>query len=739
MNQAGPFQKSQTSKAGEQEDELSLSDLLAQLFARKRWIITATLAMGLGGSFFGQLPPNVFQASSLVQIERRADTVTLPAELVGELLRGSETSSSQLATEIHIIRSSLILTPVVEAMALDIIVEPMKVPVVGELVARRKLPFSEFWDDFIPAEFIRAGESMRVARFDFPPGQAPFPVHLEVLENERVAITLPDGERVESIWTETITLPGGVQIEVESLRAAVGRKFTIRRIDARSATRSIAGNLDIRERGSSGIVDFRFSSADPQDSANIINAVVAAYQDHNLRRRSAQIDQSIDFIDGQLPELRTELRRASAELAEYRSTQDRRELSLTTQDLLAQTIQLETAIEDLGFRREQLLLRLTPNHPDYLALQAEEDRLRFRLSDLRELLADVPEAEQELARLVQQVERARQLELQLVNRIEQLRILRASTIGNIFVLEPAERGALVGPDRHRPILIGLGIGFVLSALSVFLVNFFRRGIEDARVLEDLNLSLFATVSKSRELSNAKSSDPIYAMALEMPRDTVVEAVRGLRTGLRFSLTANSKKSLMITSCAPADGKSFISLNLAIVSAQAGARVLLIDGDMRRGLLRQQFGMRRRTPGLSNVLSGQSLPFDVIIHSEASGLDFMPNGVFPPNPAELLASDALPKMLDELAQFYDLVIIDAPPVLAVADPGIIGQHVGMSLLVIRHLVTTKSELVSVTKTLENAGVTISGCVLNQFDQNASRYGAYGSKYGYYYGGYRYKYD
>jgi tyrosine-protein kinase Etk/Wzc len=739
MTQPIPFHKSQTPKAAEQEDEISLSELFAQLFAKKRWIIAATLAMGIGGSFFGQLPPDVFQASSLVQIERRADTVTLPAELVGELLRGGESSTSQLATEIHIIRSSLILSPVVEALALDIVAEPMKVPLIGELVARRKLPFSGFFDNFIPAQFIRAGESMRVARFDFPPGQAPFPVQLEVLENERVAITLPDGERVEGAWTAPITLPGGAQIEVQSLRAGVGREFAIRRTDARAAARSIAGNLDIRERGSSGIVDFRFSSADPQQAATIINAVVAAYQDHNLRRRSAQIDQSINFIDNQLPELRAELRRASAELAEYRSTQDRRELSLTTQDLLAQTIELETAIEDLGFRREQLLLRLTPNHPDYLALQAEEDRLRLRLGDLRELLADVPEAEQELARLTQQVERARQLELQLVNRIEQLRILRASTIGNIFVLEPAERSVLVGPDRLRPILVGLGLGFVLSALSVFLINFFRRGIEDARVLEELNLSLFATVSKSRELSSAKASDPIYAMALELPRDTVVEAVRGLRTGLRFSLAATANKSLMITSCAPGDGKSFIALNLAIVSAQAGARVLLIDGDMRRGFLRQQFGMRRKTPGLSDVLSGQSQMHDVIVHSKASGLDFMPNGVFPPNPAELLASDALPKLLDELAGYYDLVIIDAPPVLAVADPGIIGQHVGMSLLVVRHLVTTKSELVSVTKTLENAGVAISGCVLNQFDQSASRYGAYGSKYGYYYGGYRYKYD
>jgi tyrosine-protein kinase Etk/Wzc len=739
MNASSPFSKPPVGQTGQQEEEISLSELLAQLLAKKFWILGATLAAGIVGAFIGQLAPNEFQASSLVQIERRSDTVTLPAELVGELLRGGESSSSQLATEIHIIRSSLILSPVVEALGLDIQVSPMEAPVIGSILARRNLPMSSVFDRVIPSEYIRAGEVLRVARLEWPPGQARGELQLRVLGEDQVSITLANGDVIEADWRGPIALPGGGMVEIEALRAGVGRVFSIRLNESRAAVNSIASKLDIRERGSSGIVDFRLRAPEAERAVTIVNAVVAAYQEHNLRRRSAQIDQSIAFIEGQLPELRADLRRASTELSEYRRTQDRRELSLTTQELLAQTVTLETAIEDISFRREQLLLRLTPNHPDYLALQAEEDRLRLRLADLRNLLSDVPEAEQELARLTQQVERARQLELQLVNRIEQLRILRASTIGNIFVLESADRGVLVGPDRRQPIFIGLGIGFVLSALGVFLINFFRRGIEDARVLEELGLALFATVSKSRDLNNAKPYDAIYAMAIEAPRDMVVEALRGLRTGLRFSLAAAPSKTLMITSCAPADGKSFISLNLAIVSAQAGARVLLIDGDMRRGFLRQYFGLNRKAPGLSDVLSGQTPAHEAILHFENSGLDFMSNGIFPPNPAELLASEALPRLLDSLGQHYDLVIIDAPPVLAVADPGIIGQHVGMSLLVIRHLVTTRTELQSVKKTLENVGVSVSGCVLNQFDQSASRYGAYGAKYGYYYGGYRYKYD
>ncbi|WP_238380976.1 Wzz/FepE/Etk N-terminal domain-containing protein, partial [Alkalilacustris brevis] len=474
----------------EGEDEFALSDLFAQILARKWWMLTILLLGGLAGAFIGQLAPNMFRADAVVQIERRSGSVSLPAELVGTLLSGAEGTSGPLATEIHIIRSRLILRPVVDALSLDLRVDPVKAPVIGEALARRNLPFI---GDFLPERFIRAGEYLQVARLDLPADLDQVDLHLEVLAAGRVAVTLPDGARIEADSDAPIALPGGGTLEIAALQAPPGREFRVRRIAPRVAIQAVARGLEIVERGSSGIVDFSFSGPDPDQATRIINTVVETYQDHNLGRRSAQIDQSIAFIEEQLPELRAEYRAASEALAEYRRNQDSRELSLTTQQLLNQTVELETEIENLEFRREQLLLRLTSNHPDYLALVAEEDRLRARLEDLRALMGEVPEAEQELARLTQQVDRARQLELQLTNRVEQLRILRASTIGNIFVLEPAEFGRQVGPDRRTPIILGATLAFLLGALGVFGVNALRRGIEDAREIEDLGLSLYATV------------------------------------------------------------------------------------------------------------------------------------------------------------------------------------------------------------------------------------------------------
>jgi tyrosine-protein kinase Etk/Wzc len=271
---------------------------------------------------------------------------------------------------------------------------------------------------------------------------------------------------------------------------------------------------------------------------------------------------------------------------------------------------------------------------------------------------------------------------------------------------------------------------------VFLINALRRGVDDAGEIERLGLPLFATVGKNKRLTGLSSASPVYGLALEDPSNLTVEALRGLRTGLKFGMASTSSKVMMITSCVPSDGKSFISLNLAIVAAKAGSKVLLIDADLRRGMLRRYFGLARNEKGLSDLLSGATEEY--IYHHEPSNLDFLPTGRMPPNPAELLESDVFATALKLFSDHYDLVIIDAPPALLVADPAIIGQHVGMAMLVVRHLQTSISEIQAAQKTLATAGVRLSGAVMNQYDERRSRYGRYG-RYGSYYGGYRYRYQ
>jgi tyrosine-protein kinase Etk/Wzc len=717
-----------------EEGEIDFKGILAQLLARWKLIALLSVTGASIGAYFGQLPDNVFQASAVVQIEERSDRIRLPSELIGDLLAPENAAKGKLSTEVHVIRSRLVLGPVVERLERQTRVVPRRAPVIGDIIIRRELPIIE---DYIDERYVRAGEHVDLSLVDVPNAYIGAKFTLVVLSDAAFLVMAPSGEELRGEVGVPIDLPLGGKILVSKISSSSGRHFDVVFEPLRAAVQHISRGLKVQERSTTGVVDFTYQDGKPDHAVLILNEVIAEYVNQNLRRRSVEIDQSIAFIQDQLVSVAQELKFGNEDLAAYRQNRQLEELSVGTQELLTSAVEIEAQLEELSFQREQLLAALTTNHPNVKAIEAQEQRLQLRLAGVRDSLSKIPEVEQELARLVQRVGRAQALELQLNARIEQLRILRASAVGNIRVLEPAEAASLVGPDRRRPILFGFLAGLMAGTVLVLAFNAFRRGIEDGRDIEALGLPLFATVNREDRLKAAGASNPVYGLAMEDPTSLTVEALRGLRTGLKFAMANASSKVLMITSCAPADGKSFIALNLAIVAGKAGAKVLLIDADMRRGLLRRYFGLDRHHPGLSDVLTDDAE--HCIVHDEKCSIDFMPTGRLPPNPSELLEGDAFAKTLSALEAQYDLIVIDAPPALLVADPAIIGQRAGMSMLVVRHLHTSPAEIEAVRKTFANAGVRLSGAVLNQYDERKSRYGRYGRKYGYYYGGYRYKYD
>ena len=717
------------------DDELNLSDILAQIAARKWLIAGLALLGGLVGGIWGQLGPNESGASAVVQIEKRSTGMPLPEELIGNLLSTEQDRGSSFDTEIHVIRSRLVLAPVVARLDADTRVIPVRAPVIGDLLARRSLPVADW---LLPDAYQRAGESLALDRLIVNDTLIGKSLTLRVSGPDSFEVTGPAGSGVEGRVGDVVELGTQARLRVAEIAAPVGREYTIVKEPMRKSVARLRGSLSVRERNSTGIVDFSVTSEAPDFSVKVVNAVVDSYREQNLQRRSAEIDQSITFIEGKLPDIRRDLNEATAALAAYREQQETLELSLGTQDLLDQLVQIQGRLEELDFREQQIAQRLTPNHPDYQSLLSERARLETRLEQMRADLQNVPAAEQELARLQERVVSARELERQLTARAEQLRVLKASAVGNIRVLEPAEVARLTGPNRKTPPLIGLVLGLIGAIGLTLALNVLRRGIEEAREVEETGLAVLGSINKEPALVGLKSGKAAYALARSDPGNIAIESLRGLRTGLRFTLAARSARTMMITSCAPADGKSFVALNLAMVNAQLGTRVLLIDADMRRGKLGRNFGITRRDNGLTQVLVGEC-ELDAAIHRDAAtGLDFIATGGMPPNPAELLESAAFSDLLSVLSETYDLVIVDAPPVLAVTDAAIIGQKTDISLMLIRHLVTTKPELQSALKTLEIAGITPAGAIINQYDMKKSRYGQYGSRYGYHYGAYNYRY-
>jgi tyrosine-protein kinase Etk/Wzc len=225
------------------------------------------------------------------------------------------------------------------------------------------------------------------------------------------------------------------------------------------------------------------------------------------------------------------------------------------------------------------------------------------------------------------------------------------------------------------------------------------------------------------LSSTKDADP------------AIESLRSLRTALQFAMLDARNNVLMISGPTPNLGKSFVSANFANVLASSGKRVLLLDGDLRKGYLNQYFGLDRQN-GLSEVISGSLDASDAIRHEVLPGLDFMPTGEMPPNPSELLLNPRLRQVLDDLSMEYDAVIIDSPPVLVVSDATVLGTHAGTVFMVARESVTTLGELDDAQRRFQQSGTAVKGVVFNGVRQKLSSY--YGYKYGYRYG-YKYGYS
>jgi len=209
-------------------------------------------------------------------------------------------------------------------------------------------------------------------------------------------------------------------------------------------------------------------------------------------------------------------------------------------------------------------------------------------------------------------------------------------------------------------------------------------------------------------------------------DIAVEGLRNLRSALQFCMRQSGNNIVLITGPSEGIGKSFVSVNLAAVMAASGRRVLLIDGDLRDGQLHRYF-QSERAHGLSDVLSGEAI-VSVLRPSVLENLDFIATGHLPPNPAELLLRPSLATLLNELAPQYDVVLIDAAPLLAVADSLVLGTHADAILLIARARHARPGEIAESLKRLARAGLAAKGVVLNDLSEQASSY-RYGKHYGY----------
>lgn len=382
------------------------------------------------------------------------------------------------------------------------------------------------------------------------------------------------------------------------------------------------------------------------------------------------------------------------------------------------------------------------------ALRGHVDALDARIGALEGLrsrstaaMQELPATEAEEVRLVQQVETIRRMTDQLRVEYQKARITEAVEGGQVDVLDYAALPLKPIPARGGfKLALGLFVGLIMASGAAFAAEQLNTAIRGPDDLEGtLGVPGLAVIPRMmprtagrRRLSASVASTQRRGTspAVADSQSDGAEAYRKLRTNLIFAQTLQNMRRLLITSVAPGEGKSTVSANLGVTFANQGLRVLLIDADLRRPTLHRAFAATQ-TPGLSQVVLGHEALEDAICPTHVQNLFLLPSGALPPNPAELLGTDAMRALLAQLASDFDLVIIDSSPVSAAADAAILSTMADGTLLVVRAGETNREAAMNAVQTIIGVGGKLLGAVLNDPDAKLQ---SYGSKYAYHYQAY-----
>lgn len=384
------------------------------------------------------------------------------------------------------------------------------------------------------------------------------------------------------------------------------------------------------------------------------------------------------------------------------------------------------------------------------SLDAQMKAKQSKLSSASSRLQSSPTQAKHLLDKERQQKVKEQLYLYLLQKREENELSQAFTAYNTKIVMTPTVSGLVGPYSNKILTMAIAIGLLLPAALLFLKEMLNSKVRGRKDIEKLTIPFVGEIPQNGKPSTRRTILPGKKKPVDRSSDIVVkkgcnniinEAFRVIRTNLEFMTpggVGNESRVIMITSANPGSGKTFIALNLATVLSLKGKRVALVDLDLRKGSLSTAVGAKGH--GLSNYLAG-NMSIDEVVIKAARGnenVDAYPSGPIPPNPAELLYSDKMKSMVEQLRDEYDYVIIDCPPAEVVADAKIINRYVDVTLFIIRAGLLERNMLNEIQRFYNDDRYRNMAVILNgTLDPTASRINR-SSRFGYGYGYYGYGY-
>ena len=690
------------------DDEIDLLQLLMLIWRGKGVIVFCIpLCIGLAYIYINYIATPRFQATARILLEQRqAQVVDL-----NSVMSGVSTDAVALNTELEIIRSPVIIEKLVTD--LDLHQDP------------------EFNPDLRPVEpWSRRGIQAKVEEFVFGPPP-----------------------------------PRPVQSEEAAIQSALF--WTTEAIDAQQERGTLLFNINVR-------------SQSPENARRMANHLADLYIENQLRTKFEAVEYAIDWLSDRVRELEVELEGRDKAVEDLISNQNLlspeaiEALNLRARDLSArlETLEGTRANAELAYEQAQKLSNSSDleailshfNDPvlsniaqhstlDPLDDERFKDRVHYlvvlqgveveRLAvqsvalnrSLDKLQQEIEQATQQLTQLqtlTREAESTRALFETFSARLKETSLQAGLQRADSRVISPAGRALLVEPREHILYPLSVALGILLGICLLLLRQFAQRGFRAATEVES---QTGHDVIGQMPVLPIRKRQQLVPYLKDKPTSAASEAMRDLRSSVLLSDKDGPPPIIMVTSTVPAEGKTSVSVALAINMATINKKVIIVEGDIRRGTLGQYFDVPAKNEGIDGVLNGTAEVEDAIFKDDRLGFDVLATKKTQTNATDLFMSDNFLNLLSHLRDHYDHIIIDTPPVMVVPDARVIAQHCNSVLYAVRWNKTSKALVSDGLNHLAALDVDVTGIVLTQVDAKGMKRYGYGDRYGAYssYGG------
>ncbi|ELY3856342.1 MULTISPECIES: polysaccharide biosynthesis tyrosine autokinase [Providencia] len=680
-----------SSAVSDEIDLLALFKILKSSYLKIGFFTLFFIVIGTAYSF---LATPIYQANATLQYDKMSQVSLL--DQMSDVMPFAN-SNSQVDSEIEVIKSRMVLGKTVADLNLDTQVAPAGF-------------FDRLWGD---------KASVAISLYSLPEHLIGEPAIVTYLGENRYALHI-DNQTFEGKVGELLK-QDEISLLVSSINAEAGQEFTLSKNARYSTIENLRKTLAIAEVGKgTGIISMEIKGADKAENVQILNSIIQNYVDQNTERKKEVTNNTLLFLDEYLPKVKAKLDNYENQLNAFRKKNESIDLSLEAKSALDSALQVEEKLNELTFKEVEIQQLYTRNHPAYQSLLDKRQQLLREKEKISKNIQKLPNTQQQIVRLTRDVESEQAIYNQLVAKQQELSVLNSGITADVRIIDSAEsQPNAVAPKKALIMVLATILGFIVGCAYVIAREFFNNKIKGTEDIDALGVNVYATIPFSTHEKKLIAAGNKRPLALENPADTAVEAIRSLRTSVYFSVMNQGNNLVMISSASPGVGKSFVTSNMAVVLANAGKKVLLIDTDLRKGRIHKAFGLSNKA-GLSEYLAQQDITQPTIHHGVIENLDVICRGKNVTHSSELLMGERFKHLLDTVKGQYDIVVIDTAPILAITDSAIIGKYVGTSLLIAYYGVNTVKDVELSLKRFKQNDIEITGVILNGIDAKSDDY-------------------